>query len=76
MIEIKWVFRKKKKDENRNALRNKVILVAKGYNQQKDIDFNESYAHVGRLYAIMILLAFSCIFQTLPNGCKKHVVER
>ncbi|GJY38407.1 retrovirus-related pol polyprotein from transposon TNT 1-94 [Tanacetum coccineum] len=35
-------------------------LVAQGYNQQEDIDYDETYAPVARLKSIRILLAYSC----------------
>ena len=38
--------------------RNKARLVAKGYNQEKDIDYDETFAHVVRLEDIRMLLAF------------------
>lgn len=38
-------------------VRNKAILVAQGYNQQKGIDFYETFAHVARLEAIRLLLS-------------------
>ena len=38
--------------------RNKARLVAQGYNQEEDIDFDETFAHVARLEAIRMLLAF------------------
>lgn len=41
--------------------RNKAKVIAKGYNQHEGIDFDETYAHVSRLEAIRMLLAFSCI---------------
>ncbi|GKD46396.1 copia protein, partial [Tanacetum coccineum] len=40
--------------------RNKARLVAQGYNQQKGIDYDETYASVARLESIRILLAYAC----------------
>ena len=39
--------------------RNKVRLVAKGYNQEEGIDYDETYAPVVRLEAIRMLLSFA-----------------
>ena len=39
-------------------VRNKTRLVAKGYNQEEGIDFDETFAPVTRLEAIRIHLAF------------------
>nr|GEW30448.1 copia protein [Tanacetum cinerariifolium] len=55
----KWVF-KNKLDENGIVSRNKVRLVAQGYNQQEGIDYDETYALVARLESIRILLAYAC----------------
>nr|GEV75383.1 copia protein [Tanacetum cinerariifolium] len=54
----KWVFRNKL-DENGVVSRNKARLVAQGYNQQKGIDYDETYASVARLESIRILLAYA-----------------
>jgi len=43
VIGTKWVFRNKM-NENGNIVRNKAMLVAKGYNQEEGIDFDETYA--------------------------------
>ena len=40
-------------------IRNKARLVAKGYNQEKDIDYDETFAPVARLEAIRMLLTFA-----------------
>jgi len=42
-------------------VRNKVVLVAKGYNQEEDIGFGETYAPVARLEAVRLLLAYTCM---------------
>nr|GEU70767.1 retrovirus-related Pol polyprotein from transposon TNT 1-94 [Tanacetum cinerariifolium] len=59
IIGTKWVFRNKL-DENGVVSRNKARLVAQGYNQQKGIDYDETYAPVARLESIRILLAYAC----------------
>ncbi|GJZ24554.1 retrovirus-related pol polyprotein from transposon TNT 1-94 [Tanacetum coccineum] len=35
------------------------MLVAQGYNQQEGIDYEETFAHVARLEAIRIFLAYA-----------------
>ncbi|GKA86627.1 retrovirus-related pol polyprotein from transposon TNT 1-94, partial [Tanacetum coccineum] len=42
--------------------KNKARLVAQGYNQQKGIDFDETYAPVARLESIRILLAYAFVY--------------
>nr|GEU65901.1 retrovirus-related Pol polyprotein from transposon TNT 1-94 [Tanacetum cinerariifolium] len=59
IIGTKWVFRNKL-DENGIVSQNKARLVAQGYNQQEDIDYDETYAPVARLESIRILLAYAC----------------
>jgi hypothetical protein len=39
-------------------VRNKARIVTQGYSQIEDLDFRENFAHVARLEAIRILLAF------------------
>nr|KYP54959.1 Retrovirus-related Pol polyprotein from transposon TNT 1-94 [Cajanus cajan] len=60
IIGTKWVFRNKL-DESRIIIRNKVRLVAKGYNQEEGIDYDETFAPVARIEAIRLLLAYSSI---------------
>nr|GEY01398.1 retrovirus-related Pol polyprotein from transposon TNT 1-94 [Tanacetum cinerariifolium] len=54
IIGTKWVFRNKL-DKNGVVSRNKARLVAQGYNQQKGIDYDETYAPVAGLESIRIL---------------------
>ena len=49
-------------DENEIITRNKARIVAKGYNQEEGIDYEETYAPVARLEAIQLLLAFASAF--------------
>nr|GEZ75627.1 integrase, catalytic region, zinc finger, CCHC-type, peptidase aspartic, catalytic [Tanacetum cinerariifolium] len=46
-----------KLDEYGDVLKNKARLVAKGYRQEEGIDFEESFAPVGRIEAIRIFIA-------------------
>ncbi|GJY60057.1 retrovirus-related pol polyprotein from transposon TNT 1-94 [Tanacetum coccineum] len=58
IIGFKWVFRNKR-DKTGIVIKNKARLVAQGYNQQKGIDYDETFALVARLEAIRIFLAFA-----------------
>ena len=53
-----WVFRNKM-DENNIIIRNKVRLVAQRFNQEEEIDYEETFVPVVRLEAIRMLLAFA-----------------
>jgi hypothetical protein len=57
IIGTKWVF-KNKQGEDGEVVRNKAHLVIQGYSQVEGLDFGETFAHVARLEAIRILLAF------------------
>nr|GEU35890.1 retrovirus-related Pol polyprotein from transposon TNT 1-94 [Tanacetum cinerariifolium] len=57
VITLKWIY-KVKLDRLGGILKNKARLVAYGYRQEEGIDFEESFAPVARLEAIMIFLAF------------------
>ncbi|GKD54281.1 retrovirus-related pol polyprotein from transposon TNT 1-94 [Tanacetum coccineum] len=46
-------------DENGVVIKSKARLVAQGYNQQEWIDYEETFAHVARLEAIRIFLAYA-----------------
>jgi len=57
IIGTRWVFRNKL-DEEGKIVRKKARLVAQVYNQQEGIDYDEPFAPVARLEAIIILLAY------------------
>ncbi|GJT81727.1 retrovirus-related pol polyprotein from transposon TNT 1-94 [Tanacetum coccineum] len=58
VIKLKWLW-KNKKDEDQTVIRNKARLVAKGYAQEEGIDFEESFAPVARLEAVLISVAYA-----------------
>ncbi|GJU76848.1 putative ribonuclease H-like domain-containing protein [Tanacetum coccineum] len=57
-IGTKWVYRNKK-DGRGIVVRNKVRLVAQGYTQEEGIDYDEVFAHVARIEAIRLFLAYA-----------------
>lgn len=59
VIGTKWIF-KNKVDELGNITRNKASLVAQGYNQEEEINYEETFTPIARLKAICILPAFAC----------------
>ncbi|GJZ00326.1 retrovirus-related pol polyprotein from transposon TNT 1-94 [Tanacetum coccineum] len=58
VINMKWLW-KNKCDEENTLIQNKGRLVAKGYSQAEGIDFEESFAHVARLEAVRIFVAYA-----------------
>nr|GFB30292.1 retrovirus-related Pol polyprotein from transposon TNT 1-94 [Tanacetum cinerariifolium] len=56
-LTLKWIF-KNKHDEEQTVIRNKSRLVVRGYRQEEGLDFEESFASVARMEAIMIFLAY------------------
>ena len=59
VIGTRWVFRNNM-DENGIIVRNRARLVAQGFNQEEEIDYEETFASVARLEATRMLLAFTC----------------
>nr|GEZ61668.1 hypothetical protein [Tanacetum cinerariifolium] len=57
-IGTKWVL-KNKKDERWSVIRNKAKLVAQGHTQEERIDYNEVFAPVERIEAIILFLAYA-----------------
>nr|GEY30752.1 integrase, catalytic region, zinc finger, CCHC-type, peptidase aspartic, catalytic [Tanacetum cinerariifolium] len=47
------------RDDDQTIIRNKAQLVAKGYAQEAGIDFEESFAPVARLEAVLIFIAYA-----------------
>jgi len=74
VIGTKWVF-KNKLDEQGVIVRNKVRLVAKGYNQEEGIDYRETYVPKARLEAVRLLLAYACMnrFKLALDGCQECI---
>ncbi|GKC87972.1 retrovirus-related pol polyprotein from transposon TNT 1-94 [Tanacetum coccineum] len=58
VIALKWLWKNKCDAEN-IVVRNKTRLVAKGYNQEEGIDFEESFAPVARLEAVRMFIAYA-----------------
>nr|GEX97915.1 retrotransposon protein, putative, Ty1-copia subclass [Tanacetum cinerariifolium] len=57
-IGTKWVYRNKK-DERGITIRNKVRLVAQGHTQEEGINYEEVFAPVARIEAIILFLAYA-----------------
>nr|GEV12937.1 putative ribonuclease H-like domain-containing protein [Tanacetum cinerariifolium] len=58
VIRTKWVYTNKK-DKRGVVVRNKARLVTQGHRQEEAIDYDEVFAHVARIEAIRIFLAFA-----------------
>ncbi|GKB23646.1 putative reverse transcriptase domain-containing protein [Tanacetum coccineum] len=63
-IGTKWVYRNNK-DERGIVVRNKARLVAQGYKQEEDIDYDEVFPPIARVEAIRLFLAFAS-FMNVP----------
>ncbi|GJT93585.1 ribonuclease H-like domain-containing protein [Tanacetum coccineum] len=57
-IGTKWVYRNKK-DERGIVIKNKVRLVAQGYTQEEEIDYDEVFSLVARIEAVRLFLAYA-----------------
>nr|GEV29916.1 ribonuclease H-like domain-containing protein [Tanacetum cinerariifolium] len=58
VIKTKWIW-KNKMDHMGIVSKNKARLVAQGFNQQEEIDYDETFTPVARLEAIRIFLAYA-----------------
>ncbi|GJT25173.1 putative ribonuclease H-like domain-containing protein [Tanacetum coccineum] len=54
-----WIEAINKKDKRGIVVRNKARLVAQGYTQEEGIDYDEVFAPVARIEAIMLFLAYA-----------------
>ncbi|GJX71500.1 retrovirus-related pol polyprotein from transposon TNT 1-94 [Tanacetum coccineum] len=68
-IGIKWIFMNKK-DERGIVTRNKARLVAQGYTQEEGIDYDKVFAHVARIEAIRLFLAYASFI-----GCMVYQMD-
>ncbi|GJS53782.1 putative reverse transcriptase domain-containing protein [Tanacetum coccineum] len=57
-IGTKWVYRNKK-DERGIVIRNKARLIAQRHTQEEGINYDEVFAHVARIKAIRMFLAYA-----------------
>nr|GFA49412.1 putative ribonuclease H-like domain-containing protein [Tanacetum cinerariifolium] len=57
-IGTKWIYRIMK-DEGGIVVRNKARLVAHGYTQEEEIDYDEIFAPVAKIEAIILFLAYA-----------------
>ncbi|CAM8956844.1 unnamed protein product [Rhodiola kirilowii] len=69
VIGTRWILKNKFNSQG-EVVRNKAILVVKGYIQQEGIDYEETFAPVARLEAIRLLIAYSVQF-----GIKLHQMD-
>ena len=58
MIGTKWVFRNKLNKDGKVS-RNKARLVCKGYSQEEEIDYGQTFAPIARLKGVRTLLAYA-----------------
>ena len=58
VVGLKYVF-KNKVDKEGNVVRNKAILVVKGYSQLDGIDYDKTFAPVSKLKVVRIFLVYA-----------------
>ena len=76
-IGLKWVF-KLKRNEEREVVKHKGCLVAKGYVQKQGVDFEEVSAPVARLEFVNLLLAITThhSWEGPPHGREVHFPQQ
>lgn len=75
-IEVKWVYKTKRK-ANGDVERYNERLVVKGYSQQHDIDYDEVFVPIVYLETIHLIinLAVHKSLEDTSNGCQIGIVE-
>ncbi|XP_076940630.1 putative mitochondrial protein AtMg00820 [Bidens hawaiensis] len=78
-IPTKWVF-KCKKDDRGVIVRNKARLVVQGFHKQEGVNYTKVYAHVARLEAIQIFLAYAAfrnikVYQMDVKNCLNTLIQ-
>ena len=70
VINVKWLY-KTKQDVEGNVQKHEEIMVTRGFTQQLDIDFYETFAPVACMDIIRAVLAIVVqnIMECLSNGC-------
>ena len=58
VVSVKWIY-KTKQDADGNVQKHKAIMVARGFTQHPDIDFNETFALVACMDTIRTVLAIT-----------------
>nr|GFB33014.1 hypothetical protein [Tanacetum cinerariifolium] len=67
-IGSKWVFRNKN-DEHETITKNKARLVAQGYSQEQEIDYDETFTPLSRMEAISVAPLKMCVAAEYCTGC-------
>ena len=60
VISVKWIY-KTKHDADGNVQKHKERMVTRGFTQQPDIDFNETFAPLARMDTVRTILAFAAL---------------
>nr|GEZ51541.1 hypothetical protein [Tanacetum cinerariifolium] len=67
VINMKWLW-KNKRDEENTVIRNKSRFVVKGYAQKEGVDFEESFAPVARLEAVIYVKSYIIFLSKLTQN--------
>jgi len=71
VIGTKWIY-KNKSDENGTVTRNKARLVAQGYTQLEDLDFDETFrSGLFRVHKVAFGSGLFTQVHIVPDGCEE-----
>ena len=62
IIGCKWIFKKGERSPGAESIWYKAHLVAKGFSQREERDFNEVFSPIARNSTICVLLAMVALF--------------